>query len=138
MPYREGCGGGRSAATAAGKPDLEKRLLRHPNTGMAWPGCSLVSTEQQQNKSDSHGVAWEDFLKVGPQLTAAYQEKKLHVVINGHTVDLVKMKVRGGPKIRCLNSKGQTLAPLTHPTQKGVADLNNPDLTTMGLEILFS
>ena len=73
---------------------------------------------QQQDKRNPNGVAWEELRKVGPRLTAAYQTNDEHVVINGHTVDLVKMKVRGGPKIRCLNHKGETLAPLTHIIRK--------------------
>ena len=68
---------------------------------------------QQQDKRNPNGVAWEELRVVGPQLSAAYQTNDEHVVINGHTVDLVKMKVLGGPKIRCLNLKGETLAPLT-------------------------
>merc|ERR1719174_347433 len=73
---------------------------------------------QQQDTSNAHGVMWEDFQQVGPQLTAEYQAKKANVVVNGHTVDLMKMKVRGGPKIRCLNSKGQTLPPLSYSIKK--------------------
>ena len=69
---------------------------------------------QKQDTSNAHGVMWEDFQQVGPQLTAAYQAKEANAVVNGHTVDLMKMKVKGGPKIRCLNSKGQTLASLSY------------------------
>ena len=73
---------------------------------------------QQQDKRNPNGVAWEDLREVGPKLTAAYQKEEEHVVINGHTVDLVKMKVRGGPKIRCLNLKGETLAPVARIINK--------------------
>ena len=68
---------------------------------------------QQEDKSNKHGVTWKDLLEVGPHLTAAYQRKEVCVVINGYTVNLVKMKVRGGSKIRCLNSKGQILSALS-------------------------
>ena len=77
------------------------------------PLSDMNPVRWQQGKRNSHGVVWEDFRQVGPQLTAAYQAKDVHVVINGLTVDLPKMKVRGGPMIRCLNSQGEILAPIT-------------------------
>ena len=78
------------------------------------PHADMTPVRWQQGKRNRHGVVWEDLLKVGPQLTAAYQTKKAQVEINGLTVDLSKMKVRGGPMIRCLNYKGEILAPLSY------------------------
>ena len=78
------------------------------------PHADMTPVRWQQAKRNRHGVVWEDLLKVGPQLTAAYQMKKVQVVINGHTVDLSKMKLKGGCRIRCLNLKGEILAPLIH------------------------
>ena len=75
-------------------------------------GEMIPARWQQQDKRHPNGVTWEELRNVGSQLTAAYQANRTHVVINGHTVDLSKMKVQGGPKIRCLNHKGETLPSL--------------------------
>ena len=73
---------------------------------------------QQQGKRNPHGVVWKDLRGCGPKLTAAYQSNEVQVVVGKNTVDLVKMKVRGGPKVRRLNWKGETLAPLNDITKK--------------------
>ena len=81
----------------------------------------MVPVRWQQGKRSAHGLVWEDLIKIGPQLTAAYQAKNIHVAIDAHTLNLAKMQVKGGPKIRCLNSQGEVLAPLK-PKSLGQAD----------------
>ena len=101
--------------------EVDLRVIRHnrdrPIAPVAQshsdPFADMTPVRWQQGKRNRHGVAWEDLQQVGPQLTAAYQAKEVHVAINGHTVNLAKMKVGGGPMIRCLNSRGEILAPLT-------------------------
>ena len=75
---------------------------------------------QQQDNRNPNGVAWQDLRNVGPRLTAAYQTGQRYVPINRHAVDLGRMKVRGGPKIRCLNLKGEILAPLPRDLTGGI------------------
>ena len=103
--------------------EVDVRVIRHNRDSPIIPIAqhhSVMDADmipvrwQQQDKRNPNGVAWGELREVGPQLTTAYQANDQHVVINGHTVDLMKMKIRGGPKIRCLNLKGETLAPLTH------------------------
>ena len=58
--------------------------------------CQLHYTTHQP------ALAWENMPRCSSKLTASYVNKKEQMVINGETVDLVNMKVRG-IKIRCLN-----------------------------------
>ena len=86
-------------------------LPRYSNTS----GDDMRPVRWQHQKNSRHGAMWQDLQLWSSQLTAAYQAGQVQVVIDGRTVDLVKMKMRS-VNIRCLNWKGETLAPLSHPT----------------------
>ena len=86
-------------------------LPRYSNTS----GDDMRPVRWQHQKNSRHGAMWQDLQLWSSQLTAAYQAGQVQVAIDGRTVDLVKMKMRS-VNIRCLNWKGETLAPLSHPT----------------------
>ena len=69
---------------------------------------------QYQDTSKPHGVTWQDLRGWCTELTEAYQSGQVQTIIEGHCVDLEKMKTRRGLKIRCLNWKGEILSPLCH------------------------
>ena len=75
---------------------------------------------QFQVNSKRHGEPWQDVRGWSSQLTSAYRDGKVQTIIDGHTADLVKMKMRGF-KIRCLNWKGETLS----PREDQIFDLQN-------------
>ena len=103
---------------------VDVRVIRHNRDSVA-PTPQRHDAEQatddmipvywQQQCNTKHGVVWKDVCLRSSELTAAYQSKTLQTKIDGQTVDLVNMKVRG-VNIRCLNWKGETLPPLHRST----------------------
>ena len=73
-----------------------------------------VRWQWQKNANNHHGAAWQDLRRWSAQLTSAYQRGTVKLTIDGQVVDLMKMKMQA-VKIRCLNWKGETLAPLCRP-----------------------
>ena len=96
---------------------VDMRVIRHNRDTVAINvqgsnnrgGDDMVPVRwQRQSKRNTHATRWQDLRLWASRLTAAYKAGQLQVVIDGRTVDLVKMEVQGF-KIRCLNWRGETL-----------------------------
>ena len=98
---------------------VDARVIQHnrntvtPNSRRSTGTSSddMIPVRWQRQNNSRHGPMWKDLRGWSSQLTAAYQAGQGQVVIGGCTADLIHMKVRS-VKIRCLNWKGETLAPL--------------------------
>ena len=103
---------------------VDLRVIRHnrdnatvytqSHGGMDREEMIPVRWQWQKNANNHHGAAWQDLRRWSAQLTTAYQLGTVKVTIDGEVVDLMNMKIQA-IKIRCLNWKGETLAPLRRP-----------------------
>ena len=103
---------------------VDVRVIRHnrdsvtvyplSHGGMDREEMTPVRWQWQKNVNNHHGAAWQDLRRWSAKLTSAYQRGAVKLTIDDKVVDLVKMKVQE-VKIRCLNWKGETLAPLSRP-----------------------